>query len=155
MCLIHRDKNNEKTHLVTPILAALALCSLPYAAFAQDTSDSLSADELKERFDAQKTRGLDLSVPSEIGAFVKVFTNESFNTPIFFATGAADLIPDEGDQFTVICEDLTMSGDVKFEVIGLAAGDAALAQHRAEALKAQLVIDCGVSENTLVALARD
>lgn len=146
----------KKALLFAPIVATLALCSIPLSSFAQSQySADMTADELEERFKMQKTRGLDLSTPSEVGAFVKVFENATSNTPIMFAIGGAEIITVEADEFEVLCEDLSLSGHAKFEVIGLAQGDPALAQSRAGALKAQLIAECGVSENTLVALARD
>ncbi len=117
----------------------------------------MTADEIKERFSAQKTRSLDLAIPSEAGAFVKVFMNETANTPFMFEVGSAALIGHEAEKFEILCEDLILSGNVKFEIFGL--GDAALGvvlgQQRAEVLKTALVESCGVSEGTFVALARN
>ena len=143
-------------HFFAPIAAAIALLTIPHTAIAQSNDASqMSAPEMQDHFDNQKTRGLDLSTSSEVGAFVKIFENEASNTPIMFTIGGFKIITDDANEFEVLCEDLTLSGNAKFQVIGLAQGDAVLAQTRAESLKAQLIADCGVSESTLVALARD
>jgi len=53
-----------------------------------------------------------------------VFENVASNTLIIFAVGAADSIPEEDEKFDLLCEDLELSGNAKFEVFGLADADA-------------------------------
>lgn len=145
--------------------------ALNTAAIAQDASD-LSAEEIKELFNKQKTRGL-VIVPSgqntpavetsEVNVaatpeYVAVEEPDQVNIRISFDFDSAALREDQKPKLSTLCQ-VMQSVDVQlFQIIGHtdSSGTAAYNEHlsllRAQEVKRFLVGDCGIAETRLNAV---
>ena len=155
-------------------LAALAALSLPMVAGAQ-SAETMSEDEIAERFQNQKTRSLVLapvSTPSSGDATATqdtataetaqateiaptdgdVFVNVSFDF------NSAALREDQKPKLTKLCNVIREIDIDTFEIIGHtdSSGSAEynqrLSRLRAEEVKRYMVADCGIEASRLIAV---
>lgn len=159
-------------HLISALILGLALAPT-FSASAQDAA--LSAEEIKKRFENQKTRGLVVAPAvegtSEAGAaeagttavaaadgYVAQDASDQVNIAISFDFDSATLRADQKPKLASMCE--AMSGvDVQvFRIIGHtdASGSDSynqrLSQLRAEEVKRFLVSECGIDQSRLEAV---
>lgn len=154
-------------------LATLAALALPIAAVAQ-SADTMSEDEIAERFQNQKTRSLVLAPVSNPNADTdttstanvasaqptteiapaggEVFVNISFDFD------SAVLREDQKPKLTKLCNVINEIDIDVFEIIGHtdSSGSAEynqrLSRLRAEEVKRYMVTDCGISAGRLLAV---
>lgn len=139
---------------------------------AQDTGDSLSADELKERFDAQKTRGLVLAptgaedntgedtaaTPAADSTYVQVAPEQQVSIQISFDFDSSALRNDQKPKLATLCEVMKEVDIDVFRIVGHtdASGSASynerLSTLRAQEVKRFLISDCGIAEDRLEAV---
>lgn len=166
----------------TPLTLALALAlaggATPLA--AQD-SGAMTAEEIQDAFQQQKTRGL-VIVPSgggdaaaanqeaaapaattaaapatEIG-YTRVEDGPQVNVRIEFDFDSAALRDDQKPALTTVCQAMQSVDVALFQIIGhtdasgSAEYNATLSRLRAEEVKRHLVQDCGISEERLQAI---
>lgn len=164
------------------LVASVALAfmvSLPLAqpAFAQ-SADEMTADELKQAFEQQKTRGLVLvpadNANTEVGSTTEVTTTAAatpaedtytpvapgteVNIKIKFDFDSATLREDQKPRLATLCE-VMKSVDVQlFQIVGHtdSSGSASYNENlsllRAQEVKRHLVNDCGIPETRLEAV---
>ncbi len=158
---------------LTSIVLALGMGLGPVATVAQDTS-TLSEDELIEKFNKQKTRGLVLAPAnstaptttsentsvdtSNATTYVEVARDEQINIQISFDFDSAALREDQKPKLATLCR-VVNSIDVQvFQIVGHtdSSGSASynerLSKLRAEEVKRHLVDDCGVEPSRLEAI---
>jgi OOP family OmpA-OmpF porin len=151
-------------------IAALVLISASSAGFAQDDS-SLTAEQLAAKFMAQQaTRGLVIAPSAEAAdatatealpadtTLVALDPSAQVNFQIKFAFDSAALEPGEAAKLTTLCEVVKTSDIPQFKIIGHtdASGSDSYNQNlsllRAEEVMRNLVEDCGVPAEKLVAV---
>jgi outer membrane protein OmpA-like peptidoglycan-associated protein len=140
---------------------------------AQDNS-GMSAEELKEIFQKQKTRGLIITpgtggtaaadVPETPGAeatpvtYVELDKSEQVNIQIRFDFDSAALKDEEKPKLVALCEAMKGSGIELFRIVGHtdSSGTSAYNQRlsllRAEEVKRHLVGECGIDPTHLEAV---
>ena len=159
--------------ILTSIAVALAAGFGPISAIAQDNS-TLSASELVEKFNKQKTRGLVLAPSggqastttsqntnvdtSNATTYVEVAPEEQVNVQISFDFDSAALREDQKPKLVTLCQ-VVQSIDVQvFQIVGHtdASGSSSynerLSKLRAEEVKRYLVDDCGIEPTRLEAI---
>ncbi len=158
---------------LTSIVLAIGMGLTPVTTAAQNTSTP-SEDELIEKFNKQKTRGLVLA-PANTAApattsentsgdtantttYVEVARDEQINIQISFDFDSAALREDQKPKLATLCR-VVQSIDVQvFQIVGHtdASGSASynerLSKLRAEEVKRHLVDDCGVEPTRLEAI---
>lgn len=160
------------TYLTIPFLAGLTALATP--AMAQAT-DEMTAEEISEAFNKQKTRGL-VIVPATGGATDSAATEEAavtaaaadeynqvaredqVNIRISFDLDSASIRPDQKVKLEQLCAAMKAVDVSVFQIIGHtdSSGDAAynerLSLLRAEEVRRNLVSDCGIEETRLKAI---
>lgn len=154
-------------------LSAMGCLTLVQPAVAQSTDASeLSAEQMEELFQKQKTRGLVLAPTTEDGAaaseadstadpgetYVELAPDEQVNIQIKFDFDSAALREDQKPKLATLCQ-VMQNVDVEvFRIVGHtdASGSASynerLSLLRAEEVKRYLVGDCGIAETRLQAV---
>lgn len=154
-------------------LSAMAGLALVQPGVAQSTDASeLSAEQMEELFQKQKTRGLVLAPTTEDGAaasetdsaadagetYVELAPDEQVNIQIKFDFDSAALREDQKPKLATLCQ-VMQNVDVEvFRIVGHtdASGSASynerLSLLRAEEVKRYLVGDCGIAETRLQAV---
>lgn len=160
------------TRLTCLALFALSLTAAPV--LAQDDG-SMTAEEIQNAFQKQKTRGL-VVVPTTGGesataqtgsdaatevtsaTYQAVTPEEQVNVRIAFDFDSAALRDDQKPQLATVCEVMKGIDVAVFQIIGHtdASGSAdynkTLSQLRAEEVKRHLVDECGISADRLQAI---
>ena len=164
-------------HTIIGIAALAAIAVLPQGLSAQTTDEGLSKEETVERFKAQKTRGLALSVrpqeseTSEAEAapaattvtagqtqLIEVPRDEQVFVNITFDFDSAALRPDELPKLVLLCEAVVEAEVESLRIVGhtdssgSADYNARLSLLRAEEVKRHLVTDCGIPAERLQAV---
>ncbi|MEM1431494.1 MAG: OmpA family protein [Pseudomonadota bacterium] len=157
----------------------MAVVSLGQPALAQSTDAStLSAEELQERFNNQRTRGLTLA-PQTGGAAATEAATQTETTEVAATSTAVDYVDagedtvaiqisfdfdssalreDQKPKLATLCEVMTSMDEGAFRIVGHtdASGSASynerLSLLRAQEVKRHLVGDCGISEDRLEAV---
>lgn len=155
-----------------PIVPALMVAASMQAVMAQDASE-LTAEEISEAFNQQKTRGLVIvpsgeqpaenadtstavaAAPAEYQAVPK---DQQVNIQISFDFDSAALREDQKPKLVALCQ--AMKGvDVNvFQIIGHTDSSGSVSYNenlsllRAKEVKRHLVSDCGIEENRLDAV---
>ncbi len=154
-------------------IAALGCLSLTQPAIAQSTDASeLSAEQMEELFQKQKTRGLVLAPTNQDAAaadatteaeaatetYVELAPDEQVNIQITFDFDSSALRDDQKPKLATLCQ-VMQNVDVEvFKIVGHtdASGTASynerLSLLRAQEVKRHLVGDCGISETRLQAV---
>ena len=151
--------------MMKALAIALTCMTLGAPALAQDAAE-LSEQEIIDRFERQKTRGLSIAPSeeqqeaSETGAAIEsdIPQEEQVNISIEFDFDSASLRPDQRPKLANLCSAM-QSADVElFRVVGHtdAAGtddyNERLSRLRAEEVVRYLVSDCGISADRLEAV---
>ena len=160
------------TYLTIPFLAGLTALATP--GIAQST-DEMTAEEISEAFNKQKTRGL-VIVPATGGATDSAATEEAavtaaaadeynqvaredqVNIRISFDLDSASIRPDQKVKLEQLCAAMKAVDVSVFQIIGHtdSSGDAAynerLSLLRAEEVRRNLISDCGIEETRLKAI---
>ena len=160
-----------------PLMAALAALSLPVLslpALAQSASGEMTAEEISEAFNKQKTRGL-VIVPATGGAtddgveetavnatsvseYNAVAREDQVNINIAFDYDSAAIRPDQQPKLDQLCSAMQAVDVAVFQIIGHtdSSGSASynerLSLLRAQEVKRHLVSDCGIPETRLEAV---
>ena len=160
-----------------PLMAALAALSLPVLslpALAQSASGEMTAEEISEAFNKQKTRGL-VIVPATGGAtddgveetavnatsvseYNAVAREDQVNINIAFDYDSAAIRPDQQPKLDQLCSAMQAVDVAVFQIIGHtdSAGKASynerLSLLRAEEVQRHLVNDCGIEAARLKAI---
>jgi OOP family OmpA-OmpF porin len=147
-------------------VASLASCA-GFAAMAQSV---LSADEIKDAFNKQKTRGLvivpqgqaeEVKPQTEVVAedtYVEVDKADQVNVSISFDFDSAALRADQKPKLAGLCEAMKSVDVALFQIIGHtdSSGSAAYNENlsllRAQEVKRHMVSSCGIDENRLRAI---
>ncbi|MDF3416612.1 OmpA family protein [Sulfitobacter sp. M57] len=155
-----------RTLTVATMAATLAL--IGQSAVAQS---SLTADEIKDAFNKQKTRGL-VIVPAGDAAqqpeaqaevakkedYVAVEKADQVNVKISFDFDSAALRDDEKPKLASLCEAMKSVDVAVFQIIGHtdSSGSASYNENlsllRAQEVKRHMVASCGIGENRLQAI---
>lgn len=153
-------------------ILALVLLTSPLALQAQDDSD-LSAEELIQKFEEQRTRGLVIAPATGVapdapeGEEVDVVANETYvpvdeeigiNLRIAFDFDSAALNDSEKVKLAAMCEAMQISDIDVFRIVGhtdssgTASYNERLSLLRAQEVKRHLVTECGIAETRLEAI---
>lgn len=153
-------------------ILALTLLASPLALQAQDDS-GLSAAEIIEKFEEQRTRGLVIAPSTGVapdaveGEEVDVVANETYipgdeasqiNIRIAFDFDSAALNGSEKVKLAAMCEAMQISDIDVFRIVGHtdASGTASynerLSLLRAQEVKRHLISECGIAETRLEAI---
>jgi outer membrane protein OmpA-like peptidoglycan-associated protein len=157
------------------IALALSLGVVDHATAQSSESGGMTAEQMMQAFEKQKTRGLVL-VPSESTApaataaqptttvtatettYTEVDKADQVNIKIKFDFDSATLREDQKPQLATLCE-VMKSVDVKlFQIVGHtdSSGSASYNENlsllRAKEVKRHLVTECGIAENRLEAI---
>lgn len=150
-----------------PLAIFLACLMSAGLAHAQDEIPTLTQDEIAERFERQKTRGLVIAPASqgpaaaESGAVVEyaeVPQDEAINVRIVFDFDSAALRPDQKPRLASLCGAMKQVDVQVFRIVGHtdAAGsddyNERLSRLRAEEVKRHLISDCGIAAERLEAV---
>jgi len=159
----------------TAFLLGLALALGTVPAFAQDAG-GLTAEELSEIFNKQKTRGLVIAPGTDVGTpavvpdrvdtapqppaatYVALDKSEQVNILIQFDFDSAALREDQKPKLVALCQAMRAVDVQLFRIVGHtdASGSASynmrLSQLRAEEVKRHLVNDCGIPATRLEAV---
>lgn len=152
--------------MMKPLAMMLAGLALGTAAVAQDGLPDLSQQEILNRFEQQKTRGLSIAplgqaaTPAETGAAIapNIPDEAEVNVSIVFDFDSAALRADQKPKLANLCGAMQESDVRLFRVLGHtdAAGSAEynerLSQLRAEEVVRYLVSDCGIAADRLEAV---
>ena len=165
----------DKTAKITTLVLAGTL-ALATPALSQTTDASeLTAEELEELFNNQKTRGLVLApaeddeteAPADTGTttvvadaddYVQFDPSEQVNIQITFDFDSAALREDQKPKLTTLCQVMNAVDVEVFRIVGHtdASGSAdyneRLSLLRAQEVKRFLVSDCGIDANRLEAV---
>lgn len=157
------------------IAVTLSLGSADHAAAQSSGSDGMSAEQMMQAFEKQKTRGLVL-VPSDNTAPAAVETQPSttvttaetsysevdkadqVNIKIRFDFDSATLRDDQKPQLATLCEVMKAVDVQLFQIVGHtdSSGSASYNENlsllRAKEVKRHLVTECGIAENRLEAI---
>lgn len=160
--------------LVASVALAFTLClPLGHPAEAQSTSE-MTAEEIKNAFEKQKTRGLVL-VPADNGSadtdssttvaavdpateYTEVDRADQVNIQIKFDFDSATLRNDQKPQLATLCEVMKAVDVQLFQIVGHtdSSGSASYNQNlsllRAKEVKRHLVNECGIPETRLEAI---
>ncbi|MFP7675238.1 OmpA family protein [Marivita sp. S0852] len=163
--------------IVASVALAFALALSATSPVAAQATDDMTAEEITEAFQKQKTRGLVL-VPAEGAAaatsaatgtssttvaaaestYSEVDKADQVNIKINFDFDSATLRADQKPQLATLCE-VMKSVDVQlFQIVGHtdSSGSASYNENlsllRAKEVKRHLVNDCGIAENRLQAI---
>lgn len=159
-------------HLISAMILGLSLAP-SFSAMAQDAG--LSADEIKKRFENQKTRGLvvapagdaapvgteggtSVAVTPAADGYVAQDASDQVNIAISFDFDSATLREDQKPKLASMCEAMKSVDVQVFRIIGHtdAAGSDSynqrLSQLRAEEVKRHLVSECGIDAARLEAV---
>jgi len=142
--------------------------SLAQVATAQ--TPEMTQDEIIERFQAQKTRGLSIApvvpTPNQPAAVPTTVTpanvaimpaDEQVNINISFDFDSAALRADQKPKLTALCGAMQAVSDEKFQILGHTDASGSeeynqrLSKLRAEEVKRFLVTDCGIAPDRLEA----
>ncbi|MCX7561321.1 OmpA family protein [Sulfitobacter sp. F26204] len=151
---------------LTAVASAALLTLVGQAALAQS---ELTADEIKNAFNKQKTRGLvivpteqtDSSAPTEVvvdDKYVAVDKADQVNVKISFDFDSAALREDEKPKLASLCEAMKAVDVAVFQIIGHtdSSGTATYNQNlsllRAEEVKRHMVTSCGIDGSRLRAI---
>lgn len=152
------------------VTALSGLIGFGMPAFAQDAGD-MSADEIRERFDTQKTRGLTIATPAapaeavvpggvapvSVVQQVAIPKDEQVNINISFDFDSASLRDDQKPKLTNLCTALKAADVQMVRILGHtdASGSAEynqrLSKLRAEEVKRFLASDCGFPSDRMEA----
>ncbi len=158
------------------LTAASAAALLTFVGHAAHAQSELTADEIKDAFNKQKTRGL-VIVPSGQTAtdttaatsttetqvvtaetYVAVDKADQVNVKISFDFDSAALRADEKPKLASLCEAMKAVDVAVFQIIGHtdSSGSAAYNENlsllRAQEVKRHMVSSCGIDENRLRAV---
>lgn len=157
------------------IAVTLSLGGADHAAAQSSGSDGMSAEQMMQAFEKQKTRGLVL-VPSDNTAPAAVETQPSttvttaetsysevdkadqVNIKIRFDFDSATLRDDQKPQLATLCEVMKAVDVQLFQIVGHtdSSGSASYNENlsllRAKEVKRHLVTECGIAENRLEAI---
>lgn len=161
-----------RQHLVASVALAFAL-SMPLTQAVQaQSADEMTAEELKQAFEQQKTRGLVLVPSGETSTdvdntatvaatdpeYVPAAPGTEVNIKIKFDFDSATLREDQKPRLATLCE-VMKSVDVQlFQIVGhtdssgSASYNESLSLLRAQEVKRHLVNDCGIPETRLEAV---
>jgi OOP family OmpA-OmpF porin len=177
---VHRPEIREEFDMkfipVLGVLSVAATMGLAFPAVAQDNSN-MSADELRQLFQKQKTRGLMITpgtAPTAAGTpavadsatpaatadatYVELPQAEQVNIQIHFDFDSAALKASEKPKLAALCEAMKTSDVKLFKIVGHtdSSGSATYNEHlsllRAEEVKRSLVSDCGIDAAKLEAV---
>lgn len=161
-----------RTLLISAVLATAAQAPLTLPASAQ-SNGSQSAEEMAERFKKQKTRGLVIAKPEDVGvtavvpnkdeqvtkvALPEIPQDEQVNINISFDFDSAALRADQRPKLQTLCQALVAADVKQVRILGHtdSSGSAAYNLHlstlRAEEVKRFLVSDCNYPEDRLQAI---
>lgn len=158
-----------------PVLAIVAAGTGFSAAQAQDASQ-LSAEELNELFQGQRTRGLVLApaggdaaapaaaetsvapAPASAPSYTQIDPAVQVNIRVSFDFDSASLRDSEKAKLSTLCEVMLTSDIEKFRIVGHTDATGSVSYNerlsllRAEEVKRHMVDDCGVPESRLEAV---
>ncbi|MDK3074799.1 OmpA family protein [Sedimentitalea sp. JM2-8] len=158
-------------YFTTTLIAGLAF-AVPSAIAAQSSSGEMSAEEITEAFQKQKTRGLvivpvapqDSSAetatvaPTAAKEYSAVEREDQVNVQISFDFDSAALRNDQKPKLATLCEVMKTVDVAVFQIVGHtdSSGSAdyneRLSLLRAEEVKHFLVSDCGIEDSRLEAI---
>ena len=154
-------------------LSALGYLTLAEPGFAQSNADEMTAEQLEELFQKQKTRGLVLAPTNQEATaateadaapeaaretYVELAPEEQVNIQITFDFDSSALREDQKPKLATLCQVMQNVDVEMFRIVGHtdAAGSASynerLSLLRAEEVKRHLVSDCGIAETRLQAV---
>ena len=154
------------------VALAVMLSTATLMPVSAQTSGEMTADEIKQAFEKQKTRGLVL-VPADeqettttqqtatvqpATSYAEVEKSDQVNIQISFDFDSATLREDQKPKLVTLCS-VMQSVDVKlFQIVGhtdssgTAAYNKQLSLLRAQEVKRHLVNDCGIADERLEAI---
>lgn len=151
-----------------PLVIILSCTMSAGGVYAQAELPTLSQEEIVERFQRQKTRGLVIAPASqgeaqqpETGAaveYTEVEEEDAVNIRIVFDFDSAALRPDQKPQLASMCGAMKYVDVQVFRIVGHtdAAGsdeyNERLSRLRAEEVKRHLVTECGIAPERLEAV---
>ncbi|WP_428925613.1 OmpA family protein [Marinibacterium sp. SX1] len=158
--------------LSVPLVAGFAALAAP--AVAQSAGTEMTAEEISEAFQKQKTRGL-VIVPATGGAtddaveeaavtaaaageYNEVAREDQVNIQIAFDYDSAAIRPDQKVKLGQLCEAMKSVDVAVFQIIGhtdssgKASYNERLSLLRAEEVKRHLINDCGIEDTRLKAI---